>query len=77
MGKRRIIDAHHHLWDLQTCQYPWLMARGVTRFFGDPTPIQKNYVVADFREDAADYEPSGREFESLRARQLFEVRSSS
>lgn len=54
--KRRIIDAHHHLWDLQACHYPWLMARGVTRFFGDPTPIQKDYLVADFRDDAADYE---------------------
>jgi predicted TIM-barrel fold metal-dependent hydrolase len=32
------------------------MARGVTRFFGDPTPIQKNYLVADLREDAGDYE---------------------
>ncbi|MGB5624733.1 MAG: amidohydrolase family protein [Woeseiaceae bacterium] len=54
--KRRIIDAHHHLWDLQACHYPWLMARGVTRFFGDPTAIQRDYLVADFRDDAADYE---------------------
>jgi predicted TIM-barrel fold metal-dependent hydrolase len=53
---RRIVDAHHHLWDLDACHYPWLMARGVTRFFGDPTPIQKNYLVADLRDDAADYE---------------------
>jgi predicted TIM-barrel fold metal-dependent hydrolase len=54
--KRSIIDAHHHLWNLRACHYPWLMARGVTRFFGDPTPIQKNYLVADLRDDAADYE---------------------
>ncbi|MDH3747596.1 MAG: amidohydrolase family protein [Gammaproteobacteria bacterium] len=53
---RRIVDAHHHLWDLNACHYPWLMARGVTRFFGDPTPIQKNYLVADFRQDAVDYD---------------------
>ncbi len=53
---RRIVDAHHHLWDLDACHYPWLMARGVTRFFGDPTPIQKNYLVSDLREDAVDYE---------------------
>ncbi|MGI9233016.1 MAG: amidohydrolase family protein [Woeseiaceae bacterium] len=53
---RRIVDAHHHLWDLNACHYPWLMARGVTRFFGDPTPIQKNYLVPDLRDDAADYE---------------------
>jgi len=55
-GKRRIVDAHHHLWDLSACHYPWLMARGVTRFFGDPTPIQQDYVVADLREDASDYD---------------------
>ncbi len=55
-AKRRIVDAHHHLWDLQACHYPWLMARGVTRFFGDPTPIQKDYLVADLRDDATDYE---------------------
>ncbi|MEM1105529.1 MAG: amidohydrolase family protein [Pseudomonadota bacterium] len=47
----RIIDAHHHLWDLSACTYPWLMARGVHRFFGDPEPIQKNYLVSDFRAD--------------------------
>ena len=53
---RKIVDAHHHLWDLDACHYPWLMARGVKRFFGDPTPIQKNYLVADLRADAAGYE---------------------
>ena len=58
-SKRQIIDAHHHLWDLDACHYPWLMARGVRRFFGDPTPIQKNYLVADLLEDASDYELQG------------------
>ncbi|MDJ0938732.1 MAG: amidohydrolase family protein [Woeseiaceae bacterium] len=52
---RRIVDAHHHLWDLEACHYPWLMARGVRRFFGDPTPIQKDYLVADLLGDAASY----------------------
>lgn len=52
----RIVDAHHHLWDLSVCRYPWLEARGVRRFFGDPTPIQKNYVVADLLADAGDIE---------------------
>lgn len=32
------------------------MARGVKRFFGDPTPIQKNYLVADLRADASGFE---------------------
>ncbi len=52
---RHIVDAHHHLWDLDACRYPWLMAKGVRRFFGDPTPIQKNYLVDDLRHDANDY----------------------
>lgn len=32
------------------------MAKGVTRFFGDPTPIQKNYLVEDLRRDAWGFE---------------------
>ena len=56
---RRIVDAHHHLWDLDACNYPWLMEKGVRRFFGDPEPIRKNYLVDDFREDAAGYELTG------------------
>ncbi len=47
------IDAHHHLWDLEAVHYPWLMARGVERFFGDPTPIQRNYQLSEFRSEAA------------------------
>ena len=53
---RRIVDAHHHLWDLGACRYPWLMARGKRRFFGDPAPIQRNYLVADLLSDAAGFE---------------------
>ncbi len=56
---RSIVDAHHHLWDLDACRYPWLMAKGVKRFFGDPAPIQKNYLVADYLQDAAGYEVVG------------------
>lgn len=55
----QIVDAHHHLWDLSAVHYPWLMARGVKRFFGDPTPIQKNYLVEDLRGDAARFELLG------------------
>ncbi len=57
--KRRIVDAHHHLWDLDACHYPWLMARGVRRFFGDPTAIQKDYLVDDLRADANAYDLIG------------------
>lgn len=53
---RAIVDAHHHLWDLEACHYPWLMASGVVRFFGDPAPIQKNYLVEDLQRDAGKYD---------------------
>lgn len=46
------IDAHHHLWDLSAVNYPWLMEKGVARFFGDPSPIQRNYLLPEFRADA-------------------------
>jgi hypothetical protein len=48
-----MIDAHHHLWDLSAVHYPWLEATGVTRFFGDPTPIQRDYLVDEFSRDAS------------------------
>ena len=47
-----MIDSHHHLWDLKAVEYPWLNAKGVKRFFGDPTPIQRNYLLDEFRLDA-------------------------
>lgn len=50
----QIVDAHHHLWNLNEIHYPWLMEHGVVRFFGDPTPIQQNYLIGDFLEDVGD-----------------------
>lgn len=47
-----MIDAHHHLWDLDAVHYPWLMAQGVERFFGNPAPIQRNYLLSEFTRDA-------------------------
>jgi len=48
-----IYDAHHHLWDLEAVHYPWLATKGIVRFFGDPAPIQKNYLPQDLRQDIA------------------------
>ena len=45
-----MIDAHHHLWDLGAVDYPWLMEKGKRRFFGDPTPIQRNYTIDEHIE---------------------------
>jgi len=52
------IDAHHHLWDLNAVHYPWLMETGAVRFFGDPTPIQRDYLLPEFRADAAGFDAS-------------------
>ncbi|WP_189637881.1 amidohydrolase family protein [Thalassotalea sp. HSM 43] len=46
-----LIDAHHHLWDIEKNHYPWLAAKGEMRFFGQPDPIRVNYLPADFIED--------------------------
>ena len=48
-----MIDAHHHLWDLHAVDYPWLMEKGKKRFFGDPTPIQRNYLIDEHIKLAA------------------------
>jgi len=48
-----MIDAHHHLWDLDAVDYPWLMEKGKKRFFGDPTPIQRNYLIDEHIKLAA------------------------
>ncbi len=50
----QIIDAHHHLWDLDEIKHTWLAEKGVVRFFGDPAPIQKNYHIPDFKADHGD-----------------------
>ncbi len=50
----QIVDAHHHLWNLNKIHYPWLMEHGVVRFFGDPTPIQQDYLVSHFLDDVGD-----------------------
>ena len=46
----RVVDAHHHLWDLDRLRYPWLQ--------GPPTPgvagLQRNYLVPDLLADAGE-----------------------
>jgi predicted TIM-barrel fold metal-dependent hydrolase len=40
----RVLDAHHHFWSLTEVRHGWVAERGVQRFFGDPTPIQNDYL---------------------------------
>jgi predicted TIM-barrel fold metal-dependent hydrolase len=49
-----IIDAHCHLWDLGMDRHPWLrQTRGAIQALGDLTAIRQNYLVSDYRRDAA------------------------
>jgi predicted TIM-barrel fold metal-dependent hydrolase len=45
----RIIDAHHHLWDLERHHYPWL-ANPAPHPAGEP--LRRSYRLSDFLEDA-------------------------
>ncbi|MFK7838502.1 MAG: amidohydrolase [Sulfitobacter sp.] len=48
----RIIDAHHHLWAPDTpaldVGYVWLKDIGAMKPFGDPTPIQRDYLLDEY-----------------------------
>ena len=52
-SKPKFIDAHHHLWEPQTLDYGWLREIGEPKPFGDPTPIQRDYVKDEFWTEAA------------------------
>lgn len=55
----RIVDAHHHLWELARLPYPWLAAPNPDAFIGDTTPLCRDYTIADFLADAAGLELVG------------------
>lgn len=46
-----MIDAHHHLWQLSTINYPWLMDKGSSRFFGQADPIRQDYLPENYYDD--------------------------
>ena len=49
-----IVDAHHHLWDLNNehTKYSWLMVTEGEAFFGDYAAIRKSYLLEDYIKDA-------------------------
>ena len=53
MDNIKIVDAHHHLWDLNNkdTKYSWLMVTEGEAFFGDYAVIRKNYLLEDYIED--------------------------
>ncbi len=51
-----LIDAHHHLWDLQRIYYPWLTDQPVDHFFIDSLDgLKHNYLPDDYRRDAKNH----------------------
>ena len=53
----RLVDAHHHLWDPDDggsgIAYRWLRERGAPKPFGDPTPIQRDYLAPEYLGESA------------------------
>jgi predicted TIM-barrel fold metal-dependent hydrolase len=53
-GAVTLVDAHHHLWDLDRNPYPWLSDRPETQFFlGNYDALKRSYLPADYRRDAS------------------------
>jgi predicted TIM-barrel fold metal-dependent hydrolase len=47
----RIVDTHHHLWDLCSHYYPWLTDKILPKLYGDYAPIRRDYLIGDFLAD--------------------------
>lgn len=49
-----IVDAHHHLWDLEgPIRYPWLQGVGHASVHGDYSRIKRSYLPPEYRRDTA------------------------
>lgn len=49
-----VVDAHHHIWDLQRNYHPWLRDEPLPAFrYGDSRPLRRNYLPSDYRADTA------------------------
>ncbi|MBT3943845.1 MAG: amidohydrolase family protein [Chloroflexi bacterium] len=49
----KIIDTHHHLWDLDNNSYPWLQTP-IDHFAGDYSKIRRTYLIGDLIADASE-----------------------
>jgi predicted TIM-barrel fold metal-dependent hydrolase len=58
--KRRIIDAHHHFWDLSQNYHPWLCdAEPIPFRYGNYQALRRNFLQADYLQIAHRYEVQG------------------
>jgi len=52
----KIVDAHHHLWDLDLNYYPWLSDTPEEHFFlGNYDALKQNFMPDDYRAETAGY----------------------
>jgi len=50
---RRIVDAHHHFWDLSLARQPWLCEEPPIAFrYGNYSAIRRNYLQENYLQDA-------------------------
>ncbi len=51
-----IIDAHHHFWDPQLNDHPWLSPQANIAFrYGDYSAIKRRYMPEEYFADARDH----------------------
>ncbi len=52
-----IVDAHHHVWDLDRNHHPWLCDEPPIPFrYGDYSALRRNYLPADYLRDAGRFD---------------------
>lgn len=47
----KIIDAHHHFWDIEANYLPWLRDKPVNFRYGDYAKLRRNYLPDNYRDD--------------------------
>jgi len=52
----KLVDAHHHFWDLENLKYEWLKGPNQLKLHlaGDLTPVRHTYTPEDLKADAKD-----------------------
>lgn len=59
-GALRIVDPHHHFWDLERNVHPWLCDPEPIPFrYGDYGSLRRSYGPDEYRRDAAGFEVVG------------------
>jgi len=56
LNELQIIDAHHHLWDLERNYYPWLTDKPKrSEILGEYLGIRRTYMPEDYRRDTSGF----------------------